>query len=68
MLEEWYMLDGVASPSHKYHFRHDRRVNVVFCDGSVKSLPPARDLDPRCDGLVGALETGRSDWYLQTRK
>jgi prepilin-type processing-associated H-X9-DG protein/prepilin-type N-terminal cleavage/methylation domain-containing protein len=67
MLEEWYILDGIGIPSHKYHFRHDRRVNVVFCDGSVKSLPPAW-LDPRCDGLVGALESGTANYLLRTRK
>ncbi|MFH0908631.1 MAG: prepilin-type N-terminal cleavage/methylation domain-containing protein [bacterium] len=67
MLEEWSYLDRSIGDQHYYHFRHNRRVNVIFADGSVKSMPPDR-LDKRCDGLVGALEPGTEDYWLRTRK
>lgn len=66
LYEEWYYLTTTEA-TQKYHFRHDRRVNLVFCDGSVRSSGPDR-LDPRCDGLVGALEPGKQDSYLNTAK
>ncbi len=60
MLEEWYCLDN--SPPPKWHFRHDRRLNAAFADGSVRSFTP-HQLDARCDGRVGYLEPiGQMDW------
>ena len=51
MLEEWYYIDNPTNTqSRNYyphgHFRHDRKANVVFCDGHVgleKPLPDSAD-------------------------
>ena len=64
MMEEWYCLDG-AAPA-KWHFRHGRRLNAVFMDGSVRAMNP-HQLDPRCDGQVGYLEPIGSMEWLRTR-
>ncbi len=64
LIEEWYCLDG--SPPPKWHFRHDRRLNAAFADGSVRPMEP-HQLDPRCDGRVGYLESiGRTEWLKTT--
>ncbi len=34
MLEEFYSVDYRADAAHA-HFRHNKRANVVFCDGHV---------------------------------
>lgn len=65
MLEEWYYLDG--SPPPKWHFRHRRRLNAAFADGSVRALAP-HTLDPRCDGLVGYVEPVGHLNFLRTNR
>jgi prepilin-type processing-associated H-X9-DG protein/prepilin-type N-terminal cleavage/methylation domain-containing protein len=53
LLEEFYYVNAYERTAH---FRHDRRANVVFCDGHVKAIEPSSgSLDPRCDGLTGTL-------------
>ena len=65
MFEEWYYLDGTAPP--KYHFRHMKKLVAGFADGHVGCLPPTQ-LDPRCDGSCGYLESPGQDYYLQLAK
>jgi prepilin-type processing-associated H-X9-DG protein/prepilin-type N-terminal cleavage/methylation domain-containing protein len=53
LLEEFYYVNGYEKTAH---FRHNRRANVVFCDGHVRSIEPSPgSLDSRCDGLTGTL-------------
>lgn len=65
MLEEWYVLDNFPPPH--FHFRHGRRANLAFADGSQRSAAP-HSLDPRCDGRAGYLEPPRQERWLVTRK
>ena len=55
MLEDWYYLDNHKTSPADFHFRHQKRCNAVFADGSVRDLAPV-SLDARCDGLVGRPE------------
>ena len=55
MIEEWYYLDNRNASPATFHFRHLKKCNVAFADGSARSLQPYW-LDNRCDGLVGRLE------------
>jgi prepilin-type N-terminal cleavage/methylation domain-containing protein/prepilin-type processing-associated H-X9-DG protein len=65
MMEEWYYLDSQSPP--KFHFRHGRRFQAVFADGSARAFSPER-LDTRCDGLSGYLEAPGQDYYLRPVK
>ncbi|HDY65866.1 MAG TPA: hypothetical protein ENH84_06510 [Phycisphaerae bacterium] len=71
MIEEWYYLDNRKGTSPKFHFRHMKKCNVAFADGSVRSLQPYW-LDQRCDGLVGrpepAVASSEVSYLLQLRK
>lgn len=53
LLEEFYYINSHEKTAH---FRHNGKANVVFCDGHVEALEPSpASLNPRCDGLTGAL-------------
>jgi prepilin-type processing-associated H-X9-DG protein/prepilin-type N-terminal cleavage/methylation domain-containing protein len=56
MLEEWYYVDTNTSYPNG-HFRHERRANVVFCDGHVSlENPVPGSLDQRLPNqFVGRL-------------
>jgi prepilin-type processing-associated H-X9-DG protein/prepilin-type N-terminal cleavage/methylation domain-containing protein len=49
LLEEFYYLDANAESGYpNVHFRHDRRANVLFCDGHVQyQRPVPGSLDTR---------------------
>ena len=55
MLEEWYFLANPRNGPRSFHFRHDKKCNAVFADGSIHALEPY-SLDAACDGLVGRPE------------
>lgn len=65
MLEEWYYIANRNLEFPTAHFRHGGRMNGVFCDGSVQSLPPDHLLS-QCDGRVGALAPKGNSHYLKT--
>ena len=52
MLEEWYYVDTSTNQPNG-HFRHNRKANVVFCDGHVEreAFVPG-SLDPRLPAMV----------------
>ena len=63
MLEEWYYLASRSYELPTYHFRHQKRMQMVFGDGSIKGKSPHAVL-PYVDGQVGYLEPRGSDYFL----
>jgi len=71
-----YWLDGTVKenfllelpdqpwPYPSFHFRHNRKCNVLFCDGHVESMSPHK-LDPRGDGRVGEIAADNSLFDLE---
>jgi prepilin-type processing-associated H-X9-DG protein/prepilin-type N-terminal cleavage/methylation domain-containing protein len=55
MIEEWYYVDDSDDPPNG-HFRHNRKANVVFCDGHVA---PERFVPGSIDPLLPSQFVGR---------